>query len=116
MLSAARQTAQQAGVEGWRLTLHAPSYVPAMQYLQDRQARQALYHAYVTRASEHGPAERDNTALMQELLALRQEEAALLGYTDFAALSLVPKMARSAQEVSSFLRDLAARSPHARRA
>jgi oligopeptidase A len=110
VLSAARQAAQKAGVDGWRLTLHAPSYVPAMQYLQDREARQALYRAYVTRASEHGPAEQDNTALMQELLALRQEEARLLGYTDFAALSLVPKMARSAQEVTTFLRDLASRS------
>ena len=116
VLAAARQAAQKAGVDGWRLTLHAPSYVPAMQYLQDREARQALYWAYVTRASEHGPADRDNTALMQELLALRQEEAALLGYADFAALSLVPKMARSAQEVSGFLRDLAARSrSHAER-
>ncbi len=114
--SAAREAAQKAGVEGWRLTLHAPSYVPAMQYLADREARESLYRAYVTRASEHGPAERDNTALMQELLSLRQEEAALLGYTDFAALSLVPKMARSAQEVTGFLRDLAARSrAHAER-
>ena len=107
---AARATAQAAGVEGWRLTLHAPSYLPAMQHLRDRAAREALYRAYVTRASDWGPPERDNSALMTELLALRQEQARLLGQASYAELSLVPKMARSPEEVMGFLGDLAQRS------
>ena len=77
--AAAREAAQQAGVDAWRLTLHAPSYLPAMQHLRDRAAREALYRGYVTRASEHGPAERDNAPLIAEILGLRQEEARLLG-------------------------------------
>jgi oligopeptidase A len=113
---AARAAAQQAGVDAWRLTLHAPSYLPAMQYLRDRAAREALYRAYVTRASESGPPERDNAPLISELLALRQEEARLLGHGSYAELSLEPKMARSPAEVIAFLRDLAARSrAHAER-
>jgi oligopeptidase A len=108
--AAAREAAQQAGVDAWRLTLHAPSYLPAMQHLRDRAAREALYRGYVTRASEHGPAERDNAPLIAEILGLRQEEARLLGLESFAELSLVPKMARSTDEVTGFLRDLAARS------
>jgi len=69
-----------------------------------------MYRAYATRASEFGPAERDNTALMQEIVALRQEEAQLLGYANFAEVSLVPKMAQSPQQVMDFLRDLARRA------
>ncbi|MFM2119154.1 MAG: hypothetical protein RL722_622, partial [Pseudomonadota bacterium] len=95
------------------LGLHMPVYLPVMQYAQDRALRQELYSAYVTRASEQGPAERDNTAVIDELLALRQEEATLLGYRSYAEVSLVPKMAQDPAEVLRFLRDLAARAkPH----
>ena len=109
-LAAAEAAAQAAGVEGARLTLHAPCYLPCMQHLRDRELRQTLYRAYVTRASEFGPAERDNSALMAEDVALRQEEAQLLGYPNFAAVSLAPKMAHSAEQVVAFLRDLAQRA------
>jgi oligopeptidase A len=109
-LAAARQAAQAAGVEGCRLTLHAPSYLPAMQHVHDRSVRQALYKAYVTRASEHGPEGQDNTAIIREQLALKQEEAALLGRANYAEVSLAPKMARSPQEVLDFLRQLAQRA------
>ena len=113
---AAREAAQAAGQDAWRITLHAPSYLPVMQYATHRPLRETLYRAYVTRASELGPAERDNSALMSELLALRQEEARLLGYPSFADVSLVPKMARSPAEVQEFLRDLARRAkPYAER-
>ncbi|MEN9544122.1 MAG: hypothetical protein RLZZ598_955 [Pseudomonadota bacterium] len=102
--------------DGHRLTLHMPVYLPVMQYAQNRELRERLYTAYVTRASEAGPAEHDNSAAMGEILALKQEEAALLGYANAAAMSLVPKMARSAEEVLAFLRDLARRArPHAER-
>jgi oligopeptidase A len=87
-----------------------------MQYATNRRLRETLYTAYVTRASEFGPSERDNGPLMQELLALRQEAAQLLGHANYAEVSLVPKMARSTAEVRAFLRDLAARArPHAER-
>ena len=113
---ATREAAQAAGRDGHQLTLHYPVYGPLMQYATNRALRQALYTAYVTRASELGPRERDNGPLMQELLALRQEAAVLLGHASHAEVSLVPKMARSTAEVHSFLRDLAARArPYAER-
>ncbi len=100
----------------YRLTLHDPCYLPVMEHAQDRTLRQRLYRAHVTRASELGDAELDNTALMRELLALRQEQARLLGYPSYAELSLVPKMAESATQVHDFLADLAQRArPHAER-
>ena len=84
-----------------------------MQFASDRALRQTLYRAYVTRASDQaeGDARKyDNSALMQEILALRQEEAQLLGYRNFGELSLVPKMAESPEEVIDFLRDLATKA------
>jgi len=105
-----------ADADGHKLTLHMPVYLPVMQYADDRALREQLYQAYVTRASEFGPAERDNSPLMAELLALRAEEAALLGQASYAALSLVPKMAETPAQVTSFLSDLAHKArPHAQR-
>jgi oligopeptidase A len=109
-LAAAREAARAAGVEGCRLTLHAPSYLPAMQHVHDGSVRQALYSAYVTRASEHGPPEQDNTAIIREQLTLKQEEARLLGRASYAEVSLAPKMAGTPQEVLGFLRLLAQRA------
>ncbi len=115
-----RQQTQAAaaalGLDGHQLTLHMPVYLPVMQYATDRNLREQLYRAYVTRASELGTAERDNSPLMAELLQLRAEEAALLGQPSYGHLSLVPKMAESPDQVIAFLRDLAARArPHAER-
>jgi oligopeptidase A len=116
VVQAARAAAQADGREGCKVTLHFPSYFPVMQYAHDRALRETLYRAYTTRASEFGPTERDNTALMQELLELRQEEASLLGYANYAEVSLAPKMARTPKEVMDFLRDLARRArPYAER-
>jgi oligopeptidase A len=95
---------------GHKLTLHFPVYLPVMQYAENRALREKLYRAYVTRASEQGKPEWDNTAAMREIVALRQEEAQLLGYASFAEVSLAPKMASSPAEVMSFLRDLAKRA------
>ncbi|WP_298234807.1 M3 family metallopeptidase [uncultured Azohydromonas sp.] len=108
--AAARAAAQADGRDGHKITLHFPSYFPVMQYGTNRELRRQLYTAYATRASEQGPAERDNSALMAEILQLRQEEAELLGYGNYAELSLVPKMADSPQQVMDFLRDLARRA------
>ena len=88
----------------------SPCYLPVMEYAHDRILRERLYRAHVTRASELGDPALDNTALMHELLELRQEEARLLGYPSYAELSLVPKMADSAAQVHGFLADLAQRA------
>jgi oligopeptidase A len=113
---AARAAAQAEGREGYKLTLHFPSYFPVLQYGDNRGLRERLYRAHVTRASELGRAELDNSAIMSELLKLRQEEARLLGYANFAEVSLVPKMADSPRQVMDFLRDLARRArPYAER-
>ena len=108
--AAARAAAQADGRDGYKITLHFPSYFPVLQYGRNRSLRETLYRAYVTRASELGDAEHDNSALMQQLLAMRQEEARLLGYASYAEVSLVPKMASSVQQVSDFLLDLARRA------
>jgi oligopeptidase A len=111
-IEAARAAARADG-EGrdeCKLTLHFPSYLPVMQMGRNRDLREKLYTAYVTRASEFGPPERDNSPVMRELLQLRQEEAKLLGYRNYAELSLVPKMAGSPAEVIAFLRDLGRRA------
>jgi oligopeptidase A len=94
----------------FKLTLHEPCYLPVMDYADDRALRERLYRAHVTRASELGHPALDNSALMHELLELRQEEARLLGYPCYAELSLVPKMADSAARVHGFLSDLAQRA------
>ncbi|HEV7912487.1 MAG TPA: M3 family metallopeptidase, partial [Albitalea sp.] len=113
---AARAAAQAEGKDGHKLTLHFPSYFPVLQYGENRALREALYTAHVTRASELGAPERDNSGLMRELLKRRQEEARLLGYDNYAQVSLVPKMADSPQQVMDFLRDLAKRArPYAER-
>jgi oligopeptidase A len=92
------------------LTLKGPCYGPVMQFATNRPLRETLYRAYATRASELGAAQFDNSALMQELMALREEEAALLGHRTYAHLALVPKMAQSPDEVLGFVRDLAQRA------
>ncbi|GAA0745773.1 M3 family metallopeptidase [Ideonella azotifigens] len=109
-VAAARSAAEAEGKDGHKITLHFPSYFPVMQYGSNRALRETLYRAYATRASEFGPADRDNSAVMSELLTLRAEEAALLGYANYAEVSLASKMARSPAEVMSFLRDLAQRA------
>ena len=114
--AAARDAAGAAGLHGYQLSLHAPCYRPVLQFADDRALREQLFRAYNTRASELGPTARDNTAVIEELVALRQEEAALLGLPSYAHVSLVPKMAQSPAEVLAFVRDLARRArPHAER-
>jgi oligopeptidase A len=106
----ARAAAIAEGREGYKLTLQMPCHQPVLQYATNRALRERLYTAYVTRASELGPASLDNSAVIRELLELRQEEAALIGYANAAELSLVPKMADSPAQVIEFLRDLARRA------
>jgi len=104
--------AEQKEKSGYRVTLDFPSYLAVMTYAEDRELRQSVYTAYVTRASEQGPqaGQFDNSILIDEILRLRHEEATLLGYANYAEVSLVSKMARSAKEVTDFLDDLARRT------
>ena len=110
VVQAARAAAEADGKPGFKLTLKMPSYLPVMQFGRNRQLRERLYRAYVTRASDQGDPKFDNTPLVREILALRREEAQLLGYRNFGEVSLVPKMAESPQQVVQFLRDLARRA------
>ncbi|PPE68419.1 M3 family metallopeptidase [Caldimonas thermodepolymerans] len=108
--AAARAAAEREGKDGYKITLQFPSYYPVMQYGSHRPLREKLYRAYATRASELGDPKFDNSWIMAELLALRQEEARLLGHRNYAEVSLVPKMAESPEQVMAFLRDLARRA------
>ena len=110
---AALAAAQAEGKEGYKLTLKMPCYLPVMQFARSSALREKLYRAYVTRASDQAdPQTRkfDNSALISEMLALRLEEARLLGYRNFGELSVVPKMAESPEHVVGFLRDLATKA------
>ncbi len=110
VMQATAAAAQADGLEGHKLTLKLPCYLPVMQFAEDAGLRETLYKAYVTRASDQAPEafqRFDNTAIMAELLALRHEEAKLLGYRHYADVSVVPKMAESPEQVVTFLLDLA---------
>ena len=115
-ITAAADTAKQKNLEGWAFTLHFPSYYPVMQYSENRALRQLMYQAYVTRASElapqftNGKLEWDNTENMLAQLRLRDEEARMLGFANYAALSIAPKMANTVSEVDQFLGDIAKKS------
>jgi len=109
-LQAAAEAASADAKTGWKFTLHAPSYMPVMQYASYRPLREELYQAYTTRASEFGKPEWDNTALIQQILQLRQEAAQLLGFNSYAEVSLATKMAQTPVEVLEFLQALAVRA------
>src|SRR5205807_4347011 len=89
VLAAAREAAEKDGKQGWKFTLHAPSYMPVMQYADDRQLRQTMYRESVTRASEYGKPDWDNTPLIARIVVLRRELAQVLGYRNSAELALV---------------------------
>ena len=113
VLAATRHAAEADGHSGHRIGLKLPVYLPVLQFAHNRRLRERLYWAYGTRASDQAEGDLrrfDNSPILREILALRTEEARLLGYPSFAHLSLVPKMAESPQQVIDFLRDLARRA------
>ncbi len=113
VVQTAREQAVLDAKEGYKLTLKMPCYLPVMQFADSSALRETLYRAYSTRASDQAPAEFskfDNTAVIRQILALRLEEAQLLGYRNFGEVSVVAKMAKSPEEVVTFLRDLAHRA------
>ncbi|UJP06107.1 MAG: M3 family metallopeptidase [Nitrosomonas sp.] len=119
VLQVAKAQAEADSQTGWKFTLQMPSYLPVQQYARNRSLRETMYRAGVTRASEFDSQpgqDRDNMPLINEILKLRKEEAELLGYRNFAEVSLVTKMATSPQQVLEFLRELAKKArPYAER-
>lgn len=104
-----RESAQAKGLDGYRLSLDIPTYLPIMQYADNRELRKEVYTAYVTRGSAQGPqaGKWDNGPLMVEISQLRQEMAQLLGFEHYSDYSLASKMAESSQQVIDFLEELA---------
>jgi oligopeptidase A len=113
VINTARAAAEKEGKDGYKLTLKMPCYLPVMQFAKSSDLRHQLYRAYVTRASDQASNEfaaLDNSALIKEILQLREEEAQLLGFQNYAEVSVATKMADSPAKVISFLRDLAQRA------
>ncbi len=108
--SAARAAAEKDDKPGWKLTLQAPSYQPVLQYAENRDLRARMYRAFVTRASEFGSPDWNNSPLIDKILSLRAEESTMLGFANYAEVSLAPKMADSPAQVIAFLRDMAAKA------
>lgn len=117
-LAQAKQTAESHDENGWMITLQFPSYISVMTYADNRELRREHYEAFATRASELGPHadQWDNSENMEKILALRHEKARLLGFANYAELSLATKMAEKPDDVTDFLEDLADKSwRHARK-
>jgi oligopeptidase A len=110
-LSTAKESAHEKNLKGYLLTLEFPCFYAVMTHAEDRSLREELYQAYVSRASDQGPnaGAFDNTQIMSETLALRHEKAVLLGFKNYAELSLATKMADSTDEVLRFMTDLVER-------
>lgn len=110
-LEAAKQTAQEKQLAGWVLTLQYPCYFAVITYADNAELRKEIYTAYTTRASDQGPHAKtwDNSDLMQQIIALRHKKANLIGYDNYAQLSLATKMAKNIPQVLNFLNDLAKR-------
>jgi oligopeptidase A len=107
VLQTALEAAKADEKNGYKFTLHFPSYLPALQYADNRALREKLYRAYATRASEFGKTEFDNTPIITQILKLKLEEAQMLGFNNFSELSLATKMADTPKQVIDFLENLA---------
>ena len=109
---AAKALAEEQNLSGWLFTLDFPSYLPVMTYCDNRELREKMHTAFVTRASDQGPnaGEYDNSDIMLEILNLRHELAQLLGFNNYAEKSIATKMASETSQVIQFLEDLAAKS------
>ncbi len=111
VMTVAREAAVKDGKSGWKLTLHQPCYGPVMQYASNRPLRERLYRAYATRASELGAnPDHDNSDVITRILRLRTEMASLLGYNNYAEMSLATKMADTPAEVIGFLDDMVSKA------
>jgi len=117
-IAAAKQRASDKDQTGWLLNLEFPVYYAVLTFVDNRALREEMYTAYSTRASDQGPhaGEFDNTDKIINILKLRAERAQLLGYSNYAELSVVPKMVESPEQVIDFLNDLGKKAvPEARK-
>ena len=103
--------AQSEGKTGYKIGLQIPHYLAVIQYADNRELREQIYRAYVTRASELSDEGKfDNTANVEQTLANALKTAKLLGFKNYAELSLATKMADTPEQVLNFLHDLARRA------
>ena len=103
--------AQSEGKSGYKIGLQIPHYLAVIQYADNRELREQIYRAYVTRASELSDEGKfDNTANVEQTLANALKTAKLLGFKNYAELSLATKMADTPEQVLNFLHDLARRA------
>jgi oligopeptidase A len=110
IVARAKAAAEEKQQSGWLFSLDAPNYQAVMMHAEHEPLRRDFYEAWNTRASDQGPTagKWDNTALMEQILALRFELANLVGFASYAEYSLATKMAKSVADVSGFLQQLAA--------
>lgn len=104
IVEAAAQTAREKGVEGWVITLHAPSYVPFMTYASNRELRKELYMAYNTKCTKDN--EFNTLEIVKDLVNTRMQIAQLLGYKSYADYTLKERMAESSKNVYKLLDQL----------
>ena len=107
IIAMVKNNAQQKKLDGWLFTLDFPCYIPTLQYADDRELRKEMYHAYATKASEIGDPLLDNSQNINNILILKTKLAKMLNYSDYASMSLKTKMAKSSDDVTKFLYDLA---------
>ena len=107
ILKSAQLKANESKKKGWLFTLDFPTYIPLMQYADNRQLRQDMYYAYATKASELSNKKLDNTSHINEILKLKLQLANILGFEDYASMSLTTKMAKSSDQIIQFLNNLA---------
>jgi oligopeptidase A len=105
--AAARDSAKQKGVDGWRFTLQAPSYQAVLTYMDDAAVREKMYRAYNSRAAGGAAS---NLPVMKRLLELRRERARLLGYRNYADFMTEDRMAKNSNRVRQFLASLEKRT------
>ena len=110
VLNKAKLIAKEQKITGWLFTLDFPSYIPLMQYADNRNLRKTMYKAYATKASGSFNKKLDNGPIINEILLLKKELASLLSYKNYAEMSLSTKMATSSMEVIKFLNKLAKKS------
>ena len=100
-INAARETAQAAGKEGYLFTLHKPSWIPFLQYADNRELRKQMYLGYINRGDNNN--DNDNKEVIARILKLRQQKAQLFGYETFAEFQLEDKMAKTPEAAYNLL-------------
>ena len=107
IISMVKNNAEQKKLDGWLFSLDFPCYIPTLQYADDRELRKEMYHAYATKASELDDPLLDNSQNINNILTLKSRLANMLNYSNYSSMSLKTKMAKSSDDVTKFLYDLA---------